>query len=57
MVDGRRGLSDDNINSIIPGDDGKLWISTGNGISAYDPESRQFTNYMVEARSQLMNSA
>jgi signal transduction histidine kinase len=40
------GLSDDNINSIIPGDDGKLWISTGNGISAYDPESRQFTNYM-----------
>ena len=39
------GLSDDNINSMIPGDDGKLWISTGNGISSYDPESRIFNNY------------
>lgn len=33
------GLSDDNINSIIPGDDGKLWNSTGNGISAYDHDA------------------
>lgn len=43
------GLSDDNINSIIPGDDGKLWISTGNGISSYDPESRTFNNYTGES--------
>lgn len=40
------GLSDDNISSIIAGNDGKIWLSTGNGISAYDPESRLFTNYI-----------
>ena len=39
------GLSDDNVNSILPTSDGKLWISTGNGISAYDPESHTFINY------------
>lgn len=39
------GLSDDNVNSIIPADDGKLWISTGNGLSAFDPLTKQFDNY------------
>lgn len=40
------GLSDDNINSIIPGNDGKLWLSTGSGISAYNPETQTFINYI-----------
>lgn len=39
------GLPDDNICSIISGDDRKLWISTGNGISCFDPENEQFVNY------------
>jgi len=39
------GLSDDNICSVIRGKDGKLWLSTGQGISSFDPDTREFTNY------------
>lgn len=39
------GLSDDNICSLLWGTDGNLWMSTGQGISSFDPGTRQFTNY------------
>ena len=41
----KEGLPDDNICSIIYGDNGKLWISTGNGISCFDPVNKIFVNY------------
>ena len=51
------GLSDDNINSIIPGDDGKLWISTGTVFLPTILNRDSLPIIWVEARSQLMNSA
>lgn len=39
------GLSDDNVCSIIGDDNRKLWISTGNGISCFDLQRKQFVNY------------
>lgn len=47
------GLSDDNINAIVPGDDGKLWMSTGNSISSYDPDTHTFVNYTGKAEIPL----
>ncbi|KAA6343139.1 Sensor histidine kinase TodS, partial [termite gut metagenome] len=39
------GLSDDNICSAVWGLDNKLWLSTGNGISSFEPSTKQFVNY------------
>ena len=39
------GLSNDDIQTILPAQDGTLWLSTGNGISAFDPDTRRFENY------------
>lgn len=42
------GLPDDHICAIVPFKDGKIWLSTGKGLSAYDPERVTFTNYIAE---------
>ncbi|MDH6534164.1 hybrid sensor histidine kinase/response regulator [Parabacteroides sp. 52] len=39
------GLPDDNIYSIICGEDQKLWLSTGKGISSFNPQKKEFVNY------------
>ncbi|MES2648790.1 MAG: two-component regulator propeller domain-containing protein [Bacteroidota bacterium] len=39
------GLINGNIQTIIEDDSGKLWISTNNGISCYDPATKKFKNY------------
>lgn len=39
------GLADDNICSMVVGDDRKLWLSTGSGITAFDPATNLFINY------------
>ncbi|MDL2255223.1 response regulator [Parabacteroides sp. OttesenSCG-928-K15] len=39
------GLADDNICAAVLGDDHKIWLSTAQGISSFDPETRRFYNY------------
>jgi len=39
------GLADDAIASILPGDEGHLWLSTNTGISRLDVRSGQVRNY------------
>jgi len=41
----RDGLSDDNITALVRGKDDKLWMSTGQGVSSFDPATGQFANY------------
>lgn len=43
----KQGLSNDVIYAILPDNAGNLWISTNYGISKFNPETRQFTNYDV----------
>lgn len=39
------GLADNNITSLVWGNDRKLWFSTGRGISSFCPVTKEFTNY------------
>lgn len=39
------GLPGNAIFGILPDEKGKLWLSTNNGISRFDPEEQTFTNY------------
>ena len=39
------GLANDTIYGILEDQDGALWLSTGNGISRYDPEDGTIRNY------------
>lgn len=39
------GLSSNNINVVLPGNDGSLWLSTERGISAFDTTNQVFQNY------------
>ncbi|MEM5564054.1 two-component regulator propeller domain-containing protein [Psychroserpens sp. AS72] len=42
------GLSDDNVVSIIPDGDDKLWISTYNGLSLFNKTTKEFQNFYTE---------
>ncbi len=42
------GLPNDRIYYIQEDDSGKLWFSTDNGLSQFDPASRVFRNYDVQ---------
>ena len=39
------GLPSDVIFGILEDDHGRLWITTNNGLSRFDPETRQFKNF------------
>jgi len=39
------GLSNNLVYVILPDDDGNLWMSTNNGLSKFNIESKTFTNY------------
>ena len=39
------GLADNAIKSIVEDENGNLWLGTGSGISFYDIEKNQFTNF------------
>ena len=39
------GLSGNTVFGILEAEDGKLWISTGNGLSQLDRQTKTFTNY------------
>ena len=39
------GLPGNNIFGMLEDEHGKLWLSTENGISKYDPEKNKFLNY------------
>lgn len=39
------GLANNSIYGIIEDEEGLIWISTGNGISCYDPHTGRFANY------------
>lgn len=41
------GLPNSHIYGILPDEDDKLWLSTNNGISCYDPKENIFRNYDV----------
>ncbi len=41
----RDGLPNSTIYGILPGDDGKLWLSTNVGISEFDVEKNRFRNF------------
>ena len=43
-----RNLPSNVIHAIIEVENGHLWLSTNNGISRYDPETEEFTNYNLE---------
>lgn len=47
------GLTDDNICSVVEGNDGHLWISTSNGISEYDPLTGTINNYNSSGEIQV----
>jgi diguanylate cyclase (GGDEF)-like protein/PAS domain S-box-containing protein len=39
------GLPDNHIWSLLPGDDGRYWISTNDGMAQFDPDSGNFVKY------------
>jgi len=39
------GLADNSVKSIVEDDDGNLWLGTGSGISFFDTDKNQFTNF------------
>ncbi|MBR9920048.1 MAG: response regulator [Bacteroidetes bacterium] len=39
------GLEQENLSSILPGNDGRLWVSGLTYLSAFDPKAEVFTNY------------
>lgn len=39
------GLPNDNVVGIVQDHQAKLWISTSNGLSKFDPQTKQFRNY------------
>lgn len=41
----RNGLSSGMVYSLVEDHDGKLWMSTFAGISGFDPDTKQFSNY------------
>jgi len=42
------GLPSNVVHAIVEDDHGHLWLSTNNGISRFDIESLEFTNYSIE---------
>ena len=44
----REGLIDDNVVSLLPDDDGTLWIATRRGLARHDPETGAFVNLHVD---------
>lgn len=42
------GLPGITLHGILEDESGRMWISTNHGLSCYDPEKRQFTNYYME---------
>lgn len=42
------GLPSDIVKAILEDDQGQLWVSTVNGLSALDPSSLTFRNYREE---------
>lgn len=42
------GLSSDAVKGILEDDGGRLWLSTNNGISSFDPETKSFQNFYLE---------
>ena len=49
--DSRAGLPADTVLGILEEDDGRLWVSTPNGLSRFDPRTETFTNYHALGRS------
>lgn len=43
----RDGLASDSVYAMLEDGDGRLWISTTNGLSRFDPKSRTFRNFDV----------
>jgi signal transduction histidine kinase/ligand-binding sensor domain-containing protein/DNA-binding response OmpR family regulator len=41
-------LVNDNVNSFIQDKSGKLWIGTRDGLSVYNPKSKQFRNFTTD---------
>ncbi len=39
------GLSNNTVRGIVEDDQGRLWITTANGLSVFDPVSHSFNNY------------
>jgi ligand-binding sensor domain-containing protein/signal transduction histidine kinase/DNA-binding response OmpR family regulator len=50
----RDGLSNNQALCILEDDNNKLWISTSNGLSKFDPDKRQFRNF--SSRDGLRNN-
>ncbi len=44
----QEGLANDNIQAIVEDNSGRLWISTYNGLSRFDPKTEKFRNYTKE---------
>jgi len=42
------GLSNEYMYSILPDEEGNLWMSTNKGLSKFNPSSKQFVNYTAE---------
>lgn len=42
------GLINNNVRGILEDEQGRLWISTNNGLSCFDPSVKRFTNYTWE---------
>jgi signal transduction histidine kinase/DNA-binding response OmpR family regulator len=44
----KQGLCNNTISSIVEDDDGFLWLATEGGVSKFNPETKEFTNFSEE---------
>ncbi|PIB34328.1 hypothetical protein BFP72_02265 [Reichenbachiella sp. 5M10] len=49
------GLANENISSILEDDHGNLWISTNEGLSKFNPTTKEFRNFKTGLQSNQFN--
>ena len=48
VPDDKNSIIDDQVNGLIMGKEGLIWLATASGLSSFDPQKEVFTNYQYD---------